>query len=155
MLLTLSKPHWRLAYGTLDMVLNIVAFVIAVRWGIVAVAFAYFLRAYLVFPIGQWLVARLLHLPWLTYLRQFVAPVLSTAVMTAAIVGLQSLLGDSLRLLALIIVNMIAGAVVYGLSIVVIAPDLYQGLRKLARLALGCLTGLMGCYSIRLLRSVV
>ncbi|MGF1519488.1 MAG: MOP flippase family protein [Nodosilinea sp.] len=136
-LLALDKPHWRLAYGAFDMVLNVVAFAIAVRWGIVAVAFAYFMRAYLVFPIGQWLVARLIHLPWLTYLRQFVAPVLSTVAMTAAILALQSLLGDSLPPLALIVVSTIAGAAVYSLSIVVFAPDLYQELRRLARLALG------------------
>lgn len=67
--MAMGKPAWRLWLSLLNAILNVIGFSIAVRWGITAVALACVIRRYLAFPVGQWLVSRLINTPLLAYLE--------------------------------------------------------------------------------------
>lgn len=136
-LMAMDKPHWRLCLGLVDTTLNVVAFVLAVRWGIEAVALAYLIRAYVMFPVGQWVVVALIEVPWLTYLKQFIGPLVSTAVMAMVMVSLDWVAGDSLSPLALVAVSTTSGMLTYGVAVMVVAPDLFKEVQQLTRLAFG------------------
>jgi O-antigen/teichoic acid export membrane protein len=136
-LMAMNKPHWRFWLGLVDTTLNVLAFVVAVRWGITAVALAYLIRAYLMFPVGQWVVGALIDLPWITYLKQLAAPLLATGIMVVPLLVLEHQLGDSLLPLARVALGSAVGAAIYVGTFVVFAPDLCQEVRKLTRLALG------------------
>ncbi|NJP10991.1 MAG: lipopolysaccharide biosynthesis protein [Leptolyngbyaceae cyanobacterium RU_5_1] len=133
--MALGKPSWRLWLGVLSAGLNVIGFVIAVRWGIVAVAWAYLIRACIVFPIGQWAVSKLIQTPLLTYLRQFTAPLFCSLLMAIAILGTKQLLGSFFMPQILLIICGGIGAIAYILAIRYLAPGLLQQLLDLARSA--------------------
>lgn len=126
--IALGKPSWALWLAALSTVLNLIGFAIAVRWGIVAVAAAFVLRGYLVFPIGQWAVSRLIQIPLRRYLQQFAAPLTSSVIMTFAILIAKELLGDWGTLPGRFMVCVAIGTLVYGLAIWLLSPKLFQKL---------------------------
>lgn len=134
--MAMGKPSWRLWLSLLNAILNVIGFSVAVRWGITAVALSYVIRGYLVFPVGQWLVSRLINTPLLTYLKQFVPALISSLVMTAAMLGSRSLLDAWLSPLSMILVCSTIGTIVYILLIRISAPDLFRQLLDFVRLAL-------------------
>lgn len=140
--IALGKPSWSLWLSLLTVVLNLIGFSIAVRWGIVAVAAAFVIRGYLVFPIGQWAVSRLIRTPIKTYLQQFVVPLLSALIMTAAILLFQRLLYwwfDPTVLdadLFVVVMGTLIGAIVYINAIRGLDPDLFTKFLSYVQLAL-------------------
>ncbi|MEL4894379.1 oligosaccharide flippase family protein [Crocosphaera sp. Alani8] len=133
--LAMDKPHWRLNLSLVNATLNVIAFAIAVRWGIVAVALAYVIRGYIMFPIGQWMVSILIHAPLKIYLKQFLAPLISTILMTTAIIGVKILFIEILTPLALIVICTVSGIVIYGLAIRLLASEIWKDLLRLFSLA--------------------
>lgn len=134
--MALGKPSWKLWLGLLSAGLNLIGFFIAVRWGIVAVAWAYLARACIVFPISQQAISRLIHIPLLGYLRQFVTPLLSSLAMVVAILGIKQIFGSFFNSLILLSISAIVGAIVYGLSIYCFDRIFWQKLKELVGLVL-------------------
>jgi predicted PurR-regulated permease PerM len=89
-----------------------------------------------VFPISQWAVTRLIHVPLLTYLRQFLVPLISAGVMAIAIVATKQLLVGWINLPALLVICIVIGSIIYGLLIRLLSPLLFQRLLELARFSL-------------------
>jgi O-antigen/teichoic acid export membrane protein len=115
--MALGKPSWKLWLNLLSAGLNLIGFFLAVRWGIVAVACAYLARACIVFPVSQQAIGRLIDIPFLGYLRQFVTPFLSSLVMAGGILGVKQVLEGFLSPLILLVLYTIVGAFIYGLNI--------------------------------------
>ncbi len=136
MFMALGKPSWRLWLGLLNAGLNLVGFMIAVRWGILAVAWAYVLRGYLVFPVGQWLISRLIALSWLTYLRQFVAPLLGSLLMALTLLGVRQWLNPWASVPVALLVYSVVGVGVYITLIRLLSPDLFLKLMEFCHIAL-------------------
>ena len=134
-LMAMGKPSWRLWQSLLSVTLNIIGFMVAFKWGLAAVAAAYVIRRYLVFPIGQWAISLLIHFSWSTYLKQFVTPMVSAATMAAAMVvlrkGMARWLNNSTFLT--IVVCSLLGAVVYIALVKLLSPQLFQMLLVLFR----------------------
>ena len=133
--MAMGKPSWWFWLGSLKVILNFVGFAIAYRWGIIAVTIAYVLRLYIAFPIGQWAISRLIHVPLLTYLRQFVAPLVSSLIMAAVILVVKQAFTSSVNSLALLIICTVIGGIIYGITIRLFAPKLWQLLLELLQLA--------------------
>jgi len=130
----LGKPILQFKLGLLNAVLNIIACLIALQWGILAVATAYVLSDYLVFPLGQWLLSQLIPLTWKTYLSQFIAPITCTAIMIFTLLGTQRIfLSHSYPLLNLVIASLL-GTIAYILSFFLLFPQLFQQIWELGRL---------------------
>ncbi|MEQ8384031.1 MAG: lipopolysaccharide biosynthesis protein [Coleofasciculus sp. A1-SPW-01] len=134
--LAMGKPSWWFWLSILNAVSNFVAFAIAIPWGMMAVVSAYVIRGYLVFPVGQWAVSLLIKTPLLTYLGQFVAPLVSSLIMAIAILGTKQLLIPQLTPFLIIVVCSILGIIVYGTGIRLFAPQLFNQLLELTHLAL-------------------
>jgi PST family polysaccharide transporter len=129
----LGKPVLQFKLGFLNAILNIIACLIAVQWGILAVATAYVLSDYLVFPLGQWLLSQLIPLTWKTYLSQFIAPITCTAIMVFTLLGTQKIfLSHSYPLLNLVIASLM-GTIAYILSFFLLFPQLFQQIWELGR----------------------
>lgn len=87
-LLTASgRPAWSLKLNGVNAVTNLVAFAIAVRFGIEAVAAAYVIRGYAVQPLGLRFVGRIVDLPTLEFLRIVAVPVGLAGAMAALVWG--------------------------------------------------------------------
>ncbi len=133
--MALGKPQWRLYFGLLSSGLNVVGFAIAVRWGIVAVAYAYLVRAFILFPITQKAVSTLIDASLLQYLRQFIAPLACSLAMSGIILLAKQWLGSSLNSPALLAFCIVPGAIAYVLAVRLFAPKLFHQILELAHLA--------------------
>ena len=121
---SMGKPSWALGFTALATVGNLIGFLIVVRYGIVAVAAAYVIRGYLMAPLAVYLVGKLIHLDYGAYLRQYISPLASSAVMVAAIVLAQSLLPETSALLGLLMYTALGAAVYIG-AVRFFAPELF------------------------------
>jgi O-antigen/teichoic acid export membrane protein len=131
--LAMGQPMWSLWLSGLTFVLNAIGFAIALPWGIVAVAAAFVIRGYLVFPVGQWVVSRLIHTPLLTYLQQFIPALLSSFLMASSLIATRFFLQD-LPILLFILIASTIGAIVYSLSLLWLSPKTFRELFRLIHL---------------------
>jgi PST family polysaccharide transporter len=132
-IMAVGKPTWKLCLDGLQAISNIIAFAIAVRWGIVAVAAAYVIRGYLMSPITIWVVWKLIHINVWTYVRQGAAPLAGTMVMLASIFAVKYFLSNLVSAYVLLAIAILVGAVVYVLSIFLIAPKLFWQVVNIAK----------------------
>lgn len=140
-ILAMGKSSWRMGINVANAVGNLIAFSIAVQWGIVAVAAAYVLRAYILFPLPLWAVHKLIHFDLRRYVRQYAPAVLGVLGM----VGLLALAGKPLfdlipSIYLALAANIVLGAAAY-LAVIFwydrtllpqVVASVKQGLRKLA-----------------------
>ena len=122
--ISMGKPSWTVRISLLNATANLIACLIAVRWGIIAVAIAYVISSYLVFPVSQWAVNRLIKVELMAYLRQFVTPLFSSAIMVGAIAIAKHLLLNAIDTKLLLIISTIIGALVYAICVRIIEPQL-------------------------------
>jgi O-antigen/teichoic acid export membrane protein len=84
-LMAMNKPSWRLGLNFLNCLFNVIGFMIAIRWGIQAVALSYVLRGYILSPIPLLALEKLINLDLKTYYFQFRIPLISSLFMAAII----------------------------------------------------------------------
>ena len=135
--ISMGKPSWTVKVSLINATANLIACLIAVRWGIVAVALAYVISSYLVFPVSQWAVNRLIKIELMTYLRQFATPLVSSTIMVGAIVIVKHWLSDVIDPKLLLIIGTAIGALVYALCVRILEPQLLAKAVEFVKSALG------------------
>jgi PST family polysaccharide transporter len=117
----MGRPDWQFYLGLLNAGANVLAFTIAVRWGIVAVAVAFATRNLLVAPLPLYLVRRLIKIEWTEYLTAYGPPAVGTGSMAGMVFGLRwgmSGVGDAALLAAAVPLS----AAVYVGALALVAP---------------------------------
>ena len=122
---SMGKPVLAVRIDSINATANIIACFIAVRWGINAVAVAFVVSSYLMFPISQWTVNKLIKLDLISYLRQLVTPLLSSAIMIGAIAIAKRSFLSEIDSKLLLIIGTIIGMLVYALCVRIIEPQLF------------------------------
>ena len=140
-MLAMGKPSWRLKLNLLNAAANLVAFMIAVRWGIVAVAAAYVIRAYLLAPIPLILVKRLIDIDIGRYLANFRVPVAATAIMAIVVGFAGPAIDDYLSLFWTTALSVCIGATTYIGTTMLLSPALVDKVRNVIRQRHGAATG--------------
>jgi len=130
----MGKPSWWLMLSALNVALNLIGFAISYRWGIFAVAVASVIRSYLVFPVGQWAVSKLVHEDIRAHLRAFIAPLVSATTMAVAILAIKQPLTGLLNPLGLLVICTVLGTILYVAMIRIIAPALFQQVIELVQM---------------------
>lgn len=128
-----GKPSWRFYMTLLNAVTNVIAFAVAVRWGITAVAAAYVIRGYLLSPLEVWMVKKAAQLDIHQYFSQFIKPVMGSVMMSLAILVLKKILGSTITMAAGLGIYASVGALVYFLTVHIMEPTFWPGLLKLAK----------------------
>ncbi len=132
-----GKPSWQFGIMLLTAVFTVLAFLVAVRWGIVAVAASFVIVGYLLAPISYLAVRKLIQIDVRTYLGQFAAPIFASLIMVLVILGLkQSPAVQELNVYLQLVILIAAGAVTYLLVIVLTARSLTQKILELVSLVL-------------------
>lgn len=134
-LMASGKPSWRLAIGMVNSLVNVTALMLVVRLGIVWVATAFVVRAYLLSPLSLLALRKLIHVEPITYLRQFTAPLIGSLGMVLIVLGAKRLLLDLTALHFALPLCILIGIVVYSLGILLIAPSLAREVLELLRVA--------------------
>ena len=131
--IAMGKPSWWLRLTILGVSLNFLAFAISYRWGIFAVTLATVIRAYLIFPLGQWAICQLTQDSLRRYLNIFIAPTVSALIMASAIFAIRLWFLNILSPLELIILGSILGGAIYIALIRVLAPKLLKQVFEIAQ----------------------
>jgi PST family polysaccharide transporter len=131
-----GKPSWQFGIMLLTAVCSVIGFLIAVRWGIVAVAASFVIVGYLLAPLSYVAVRKLIQIDFRTYLGQFVAPLSASLIMAAVILGLKSVLEhQALNLFLQLSIYVTAGVLTYLLVIFLTARPLSRQVLELTSLA--------------------
>jgi len=122
-----GKPNWELGIMTLNAIISVIGFMIAVRWGIVAVAASFVISGYLLAPLSYLAVRKLIQIELGTYLGQYLVPLVASLAMVAVILGLKFLLRDlSLNIYLQLAIYILAGGLTYMGVIALLARQLYK-----------------------------
>ncbi len=135
-LMAYGKASWALWLTALNTAYNVAIPLILAPWGIVVIAAAYVVRAYLAGPLCLILVDRLMELDWRHYLRQYAAPLAGSLVMLVAVLVCRSALYDRVSLQTLLCLSSGTGAATYVLFIALTAPHLLREVCEFIRLAI-------------------
>jgi PST family polysaccharide transporter len=135
LMMACGKPSWALGINALSVAVNLVAFFVALPWGIVAVTAAFTLRAYAIAPVGFVLVRKLIGLGVAANLRRYALPLLATLIMALVVLGTRRALDQFVPSNIHLGVSVVVGAVAYLLMIKRVAPSLAHRARELIRLA--------------------
>jgi PST family polysaccharide transporter len=131
----LGKPSWRLAIAVLTTVVTVIGFLVVVRLGIVAVAASFAIVNLALAPITLRAVRRLVGTDFRSVGRQILPPVIASASMALAILGLSVPLGHAHRSIQ-VVIYVISGAVVYLAIIRAIDRPMLREAIGLVKLAL-------------------
>ena len=123
-ILAMGKSNWRLGMTLINAVTNVAFFLIAVRWGIVAIAAAYVIRGLLTTPIEIWMVWKVGVITIKDYFSQFIVPVIGSIVVILVIAGLRFLLHDLISEKYQIIIFVISAIIAYVITARLIMPSL-------------------------------
>lgn len=132
-----GKPAWEVGIMLLTSIGSVIGFLIAVRWGIVAVAASFVIVGYLIAPVSYLAVRKLIKFDFWTYARQFVAPLAASAIMVAVVAALRSVLEtQGLNSYLTLSIYVTVGGLTYLLVIGLTARSLWRQVWDLAILAL-------------------
>lgn len=109
----LGKPSWRFAITTFEAGVTVVAFLISVRFGIVAVATAYVVVGYAFAPITLYATHRLMKLEPRRYLRQLGPALGASAAMVGVVFAAKSFTSE-LALIWEVLTLVLLGLITYG-----------------------------------------
>ncbi len=123
-IISLGKPNWRLTLQILEAMTNVIGFLIAVRWGIVAVAISYTIVNFFMFPFWLWAVNRLIKINFKAYLWQFLPAVTGSFIMVMWILFLKGLFNQKFGPVPVLVTCTVGGIILYLLTIYLVSPSL-------------------------------
>jgi len=121
-LIATGRPQTALLVTFVNAISNVVAFAIAVQWGIVAVAAAYVIRGYLLSPLPVLLVKRVIGFRLGEYVSRFAIPLACSAVMAITMLVLRELLTPRVPDAIVVLAAGLVGTAVYPLAMRGFAP---------------------------------
>ena len=132
-----GKPSWEFGIMSLNAVCSVIGFLLAVHWGIVAVAAAYVIVGYLLAPISYMAVQRLIQIDFRTYMRQFVTPLSASLIMIVVMLGSKYIFNlEESNLYLQLAIYLPAGVLSYLLVMGLTARSLSRQVLELVTLAL-------------------
>lgn len=133
-LLACNRPDWRLLVNVLNAITNVIAYTIAVQFGLVAVAAAYVVRGYLLAPVQFWMLRRLIDVRVRTYLRNISVPLVGALGMAGLLVALRTQAFPDAAALVWIPSAILGGGLLYVGLLWIFARPLLQRLVRLTDL---------------------
>jgi PST family polysaccharide transporter len=131
-----GKPSWQFGIMLLNTAVTVIAFMLVVRWGIVAVAASFVIVGYLLAPVSYFAMNKLIQLDFRTFVKQFITPLTASLLMVVVIFALKYTLRDQgLHLYVQLAIYLVAGAITYLLVVGLTARSLSWQVLELVGLA--------------------
>lgn len=131
----MGKPHWRMWLSFFNATISFLAALWVIERGIVAVACAFVISIYLVFPANLFLLSKLIKISLPDYLDQFITPFISSLVMVTFLYLTKYFLEGRLNSIILLLVCTVTALISYPITIRLINPKLFQYLLNIFALA--------------------
>jgi PST family polysaccharide transporter len=128
LIMAIGKPNWKLGLDVIRTFFYLLAFFIAVKWGIVAVAASYVVTAYIIALATVWVMKKLIKIDIKLYLSKYFVPLIASLIMILSISGVKYLIRSIFVVneAVLLVSGIVVGFIFYPLSIRLIKPDLFQ-----------------------------
>ncbi|MEL6491474.1 MAG: oligosaccharide flippase family protein, partial [Cyanobacteria bacterium J06621_3] len=134
LLIATGQPLWQLKLEALNVVFNIASCLFAVRWGILAVAYAYAVSDLLVVPISLWVLKLTVCLSLEEYLKRFLSPFSCAVAMVITIGVTKYYLSVELSSYLVLISCTLIGVVSYVSCLLCLDPGLFKTALKVIKL---------------------
>jgi O-antigen/teichoic acid export membrane protein len=125
-----GHPHWQLRLDAIGVVINVVTCLVAVRWGLVAVAVAFIFSDAVLIAASVWILTNNVGVSLKTYGSQFLTPAICSSAMVASIVLIRHFLQNQISPFWLLLVSTIVGCAVYLASLRVVSPQIFKQFRE-------------------------
>lgn len=129
----MGRPGWKLALNGLNAAAGIGAMLLALPYGVVGVAAAYTLRAYLLAPVSFLAVRRLIGVSARAYLGVYRTPLLASALMAAGAGAVRAVLPENAGPAVVLAAGVAIGSAIYAGAVWLIEPKRLARLQGLAR----------------------
>ncbi len=133
-IMALGKPDWLLRFRMASALVMFVAFFMAVRWGIVAVALSYVFVTYAFAPFLFWMASRLTQVTLNQYLHQLQPTFLSSVVMGALLALGKYGIHESVYSTPILLLFLFVGVFIYIMSVKWMEPSILVELKSLTTL---------------------
>jgi PST family polysaccharide transporter len=133
LLTSIGRPQLVFRLSAAGALLQVVAFVIAVRFGIVWVAVAYVARLYVMAPVGLVVASRAVKSPLREFLQGLVPATAATAAMVGAIKAAEAAIGDTVPTAAALVVFAAIALPVYLVALRLAGPAQFAEARRHVR----------------------
>lgn len=130
-LLAVGKADWRFKLNILNAVINFTGFLIAVRFGILAIAISFTIRAILVYPAYLFALKKATYINSITYLRKIILPFISSTIMVSSIFITKYFFEINLSNLYLATIYSFIGSIVYISATFFLSPEIVKECRQL------------------------
>jgi O-antigen/teichoic acid export membrane protein len=129
-IIAVGKPRLALYLHIANTLGNVVAFLVAVKWGIVAVAAGFALRAIVMLPWGVFLVRRLIRMRVRTLILHLRGPLMGTFTLAVVLQALDFFLPE-MKAWQLLLSKLGVGVAIYVLTLPLADRDLFVKMREL------------------------
>lgn len=119
-----GKPNWHMTLKLLQAITLIIAFLLAVRFGIAAIALAYVISGYLLAPVPIIMAKRLIGVEVTIYLQQIIIPLGGAVVMGVSLWLFKFYIGQGWSIYLQIAAYVCLGILTYFLFLQITAPAL-------------------------------
>jgi PST family polysaccharide transporter len=133
-LMAIGKPSWVLGLRTVSAVANVAAIYLAVPWGIVAVAWAFVIRGYLLAPLPLLVLKRTVGVEPVQFMRQLSMPLLASLGMVGTLLAVKAILGEDLPAAGMLAMETAVGLFAAILLMRMLAPGEFRSGRDLVML---------------------
>ena len=130
----MGKPGLSLMLSVVYAVSGIAAIMALAPFGLQAAVLGWVVRVFLLLPLQIFLLKRMLGISLKRAMEPVAAPVVATMVMAAVVAGLVWGVGGKIDNGALVALTVMAGVLVYGLTVALLAPDLLRFVLDLRRM---------------------
>ena len=130
----MGRPNWHLYLVMLHVGINLILFLAVVKHGIVAVALAATIRAYVLLPVDFIILKKLLPIRLAEYWRRIQAQTLASLGMVAAIYAFKSLVPRTLAWTYTLTLSLILGVLIYTALLYLLNPRLFKEILSYAHL---------------------
>ena len=130
----MGRPNWHLYLVILHVGINLILFLAVVKHGIVAVALASTIRAYVLVPIDFIILKKLIPIRLAEYWRRIQAQTFASLGMVAAIYAFKALIQHTLPWTYVLTLSLILGMLVYTALLYLLHPHLFKDILGYAQM---------------------
>jgi hypothetical protein len=120
LIVALGRPRLALGLTAAGVALRLVGYMIGVQFGVVGVAVGLSVSSIIFWPCRVMVIKKLTGVSLARYARQLTSAVAATGVMMPALLALRSVSQDHLHAMSLLVLEVLVGAAVYGVSLALI-----------------------------------
>ncbi|WP_022836534.1 MOP flippase family protein [Salisaeta longa] len=135
-ILSQGRSLLNMSLTMLRAIVNFTAFLIAVQWGIFAVAVTYTAMGYLLAPVEVGVVHRLIQINWKRYIDAVLPPIVASGIAAGAVLTLSYGISKHISVIAMLAAGACLGAIVFSGVLLLVRPGLIDELRHLKITAL-------------------